>query len=303
MLNIFLEVLKFIALGIGAASGLVGTLTETRDKSTGKLTRGGRTIVVLIITSGVIAATTQSVELYLKSVADEADRAQRLQEFEALYSLTHPLGGLQLQVNVTYPVTKGIGGLDAAWLTRVRGSTSRSFAVLNDADDPLRPRRNATNEGREFRLLIEPEFDVTLNRTATQTGGDGAHLRNHGASLMFRAAAPRSLLYVHLDEQKIDNQIYASTVRLIDDGSISSWRDLYGAEVIIRLPPTAPAGARITRCVLTFTTGEQFGSRIIEVPLTEADRRSNPLNEPFSNITYVHVLTETELGARPTVLH
>lgn len=298
-----LEVLKFIALGIGAASGLVGTLTETKDKSTGKLTRGGRTIVALIAASGVVAATTQSVELYLKRLADQADGAQRLQEFEALYSLTRPLGDLQLQVNVTYPVTTGIGGLDAIWLGRVRSATSKSFAVLNDADNPLRPRRDTANEGREYRLLVEPEFDVTLNRTPTQTGSDGAHLRDHGAGLMFRATAPRSLLYVHFDEQKIDNQIYAPTIRLIDDGSISSWRDLYGAEVIIHLPSTAPAGSRITRCKLTFTTGAQFGSRIIEVPLTEADRRSNPFNEPFSNITYVYILTEAELGAKPTLLH
>ncbi len=303
MLSILLEFLKFIALGIGATSGLVGTLKETKDKSTGKLTRGGRTIVALIVTSGVVAATTQSIELYLKRLTDKEDRAQRLQEFEALYSLTHPLGDLQFQINITYPVTTGIGGLEAAWLRRVRSSTSKSFAVLNDTDDPLRPHRSAADEARELRLLIEPEFGVTLNRTPTQTGGDGVHLRDHGAGLMFRTATPRSLLYVHFDEKKIDNQIHATTARLIDDGSISSWRDLYGAEMIIHLPETAPAGARITRCALTFSTGAQFGSRAIEVPLTDTDRRSNPFNEPFSNITYVRVLTEVELGPKPTLLH
>lgn len=303
MLTLFLAALKFIALGIGAASGLVGTLTETKDKPTGKLTRGGRVIVALIVASGVVAATTQSIELYLRRLADQADRAQRLQEFEALYALTHPLGALQVQINITYPVTSGLGGLDAAWLRRVRGSTSKSFAVLNDVDDPLRPRRNADDEAREFGLLIEPEFDFTVNKTPTQTGGDGVHLRDHGAGLMFRITAVRSLLYVHLDEKKIDNQVYAPTVRLIDDGSISSWRDMYGAEVIVQLPQTAPAGARITRCILTFSTGAQFGSRVIEVPLADTDRRSNPFNELFSNITYVRVLGEAELGSKPTLLH
>jgi len=303
MLSIILELLKFIALGIGSASGLVGTLTETKDKSTGKLSRGGKAIIALIVASGVVAASTLSIEVYLKRRADQADREQRLQEFEALYSLTHPLGNLKIQVNVTYPIAKGIGGLDASWLARVRSSTSKSFAVLNDANDPLRPLGDSNDEATEFGLLVEPKFDVTLNRVPTQTGSDGVHLLNHGAGLMFRAAAPRSLLYLHFSEMKIDNQIYAETTRLIDDGSISSWRDLYGAEVIIHLPQTAPEGANITRFVMTFSTGAQFGSQIIEVPLTKAERRTDPFNEPFSNITYVHVLSKNELGTMPALLH
>lgn len=303
MLTIVLEILKFVALGIGAASGLVGTTTETKDKLTGKLTRGGRTIIGLIVASGVVAGSTQAIEVYLKRVADQADRAQRLQEFEALYSLTHPLGDLRVQINVTYPVTAGIGGLDGLWLSRIRRSTSNTYAVLNDSADALRPSPNESKETREFRLLIEPEFDLTLNRTPTQTGGDGVHLRDHGAGLMFRTSTPRSLLYVHFDEKKIDNQIYAPTAKIIDDASISSWRDLYGAELIVQLPQTAPAGARITRCTLTFSSGAQFGSRLLEVPLTDADRRANPFNEPFSNTSYVRLLSVAELGPKPASLH
>src|SRR5882762_9095651 len=108
MLSLVLALLKFVALGIGTASGLVGTMAETKDKSTGKLTRGGRTIIGFIVASGVVAASTQAIEVYLKMVADRADRAQRIQEFEALYSLTHPLGDLRVQVNVIYPITGGI---------------------------------------------------------------------------------------------------------------------------------------------------------------------------------------------------
>lgn len=302
MLSVLLAFLKFVALGIGTVSGLVGTITETKEKSTGKLTHGGRLIIVLIVASGVVAGITQSIELYLKRLSDQADSTQRLQEFEALYSLTHPLGGLETQINVTYPITDGIGGLNAAWLGRVQRSTSKTFAVLNEADDPLRPQPN-NGEAREFGLFIKPEFDVEINRAPTQVGGDGAHLRDHGVNLMFRTSTSRTNVYVHFDDKKIDNQVYSPTARLIDDGSISSWRDLYGAELIIKLPQTAPTGARVTHCVLTFTNGAKFGSRIIEVPLTDTDRRANPFNEPFSNIAYVHVLTEAELGSKPSLLH
>src|ERR1700688_2756799 len=130
MLSVFLAILKFVALGIGTASGLVGTLVETKDKSTGKLTNGGRTIVCFIVASGVVAGSTQAIETYLKRIADEMDRVQRLQEFEALYSLTHPLGDLRVQINVTYPIATGIGGLDGLWLSRVRQSTSGTFSAL-----------------------------------------------------------------------------------------------------------------------------------------------------------------------------
>ena len=306
MLSILLAVFKFSALGIAAVSGVIATFTKTKDEATGKVTHGGKTLVVLIVVSSVISGVTLSIEMHQKEKADRRDRAHRLQEFEALYKLTRPLGDLQVQVNVTYPVTTGISGLDADWLDRVRRSmsTTTPIAVLNEPNDPLRPRQG--HESAEFGLLVKPQFDIILNRSPTQTGGDGVHLRDYGAELMFSTTtAHRSYIHVQLieEEGKIDSQIDAPTIRLIDDGSIMSWRDLYGVEVIIELPQTAPEGARITRCALKFSTGAKFSSRIIRVPLTDGDRRTNPVNEAFSNISYVRILGEAELGPKPQLLH
>ena len=303
MLNICLAVVKFTALGIATVSGAIATFTKTKDETTGKVTRGGKTLIVLIVVSFVASAITQSIEIHQKEEIERTDRAHRLQELEALYKLTRPLGNLQVQVNVTYPVTTGISGLDADWLNRVRRSMSTPIAVLNEQNNPLRPRQG--DESAEFGLLVEPEFLIILNRSPTQTGSDGVHLHDHGAELMFRTTtADISRIRIQLlkEKEKIDSQIYAPTIRVIDNGSIMSWRDLYGAEVIIELPQTAPVGTRITRCVLMFSTGAKVSSRRIEVPLTDGDRRTNPVNEAFSNISYVRVLNKAELGPKPQLL-
>src|SRR5690348_92208 len=70
LLNLILDVLKFGAIAVGSISGLIGTLTETKDKTSGKPTLWGKRIVALIVVSGIIAVTTQSIELYLKHQSD-----------------------------------------------------------------------------------------------------------------------------------------------------------------------------------------------------------------------------------------
>jgi hypothetical protein len=54
-MKLILGVLKFGAIAIGSISGLIGTLTETKDKS-GNPTSWGKRIVTLIVLSGVVAA-------------------------------------------------------------------------------------------------------------------------------------------------------------------------------------------------------------------------------------------------------
>jgi hypothetical protein len=341
MLKVVLEILKFCAITIGSISGLIGTLTETKDKITGKITPWGKRIVGLIVLSGIIAVSTQSIESYLKRVADREDHDRRVadeqrtqaildkakiigeelgkqgesigktvaevertssnvksvqsaqaDELLGVYRVAHPLGALRVTINLSYPIKSGIGGLESNWLARIRNASARPWALLRDANDPLFPRPD--DEPREFRLLKEPEVDFEFNRTATQTKSDGKHLLNHGTDLTFRTTQPATSIYVHLDESRIDQQVESETKKLIDNQSVISNVDLYGAELIVILPPTAPTGSRVSECKLIF--GEE---RVAFVELKDGDRRENPFNEPFSNISYVKVLTERELGSKP----
>ena len=103
MVVLILTILKFASLAIATTSGIVGTIAETRDKENKKLTKPGKLIVFLIIISSIVATSIQAIEVYIQNIAAEEDRKQRIQEFEALYSLTHPLGELNFQINITYP--------------------------------------------------------------------------------------------------------------------------------------------------------------------------------------------------------
>jgi hypothetical protein len=87
LLKIILEALKFGAIAIGTISGLIGTFTDTKDKTTGLPTLWGRRIVALIIVSGIIAIATQSIESYLKSRSDAVDRLQRVEASQKTASI------------------------------------------------------------------------------------------------------------------------------------------------------------------------------------------------------------------------
>jgi len=78
-LKLSLDVLKFGAIAVGSISGLIGTLTETKDKESGKPTPWGKRIVFLIVLSGVIAVTIQSIETFLKHQSDTQDAQVRLE--------------------------------------------------------------------------------------------------------------------------------------------------------------------------------------------------------------------------------
>jgi hypothetical protein len=52
VLTLILAILKFGAIGVATASGIVGTITNTRDKESGRATVWGKRIVALIVISG-----------------------------------------------------------------------------------------------------------------------------------------------------------------------------------------------------------------------------------------------------------
>lgn len=285
-----LAFLKFAAIGTTAAIGIVAALTKTKDEATGKVTRSGWTLVSFMIAAGAIAALTQKLELSILNEQQRAEQRYRLQEYEALYDLAHPLGELRVHINATYPMSMSPGTIGDVWLTRVRNALppSKEYALINDPDDVLRPRGDVNSERAVFELLVDPEFDIGINRSPA---------RAFHNELFFRTIEPRaSRIYVHLDRGTVDSQIEATTLRVTDDRTIRSWRDLYDAEVTLYVPGFAPPGTKFTRFSMTFMTGAQFGQSI-EVPLTEIRRRPGDYR-----VGYVVKLTEEELGPEPQLL-
>ena len=285
-----LALLKFAAIGIAAALGIVAALTKTRDETTGKVTWGGWTLVVFMIASGTIAAVTQTIEIFISNEQQRADRLHRLQEYEALYDLVHPLGELRVRINATYPMSMDPGGFGGVWLKRVSDAqpASSRYVLLNEPDNVLRPRGDVNSERAVFELLVEPEFDIGINRSAAKAFHD---------ELLFQTVQPRvSRIYIHFDEGKVDSQIVATTRRITDDRRILSWRDLYGAQVTVYVPGFAPPGTEFTRVTMTFMTDALFGQSI-EIPLAEPQTRPGDYKKG-----YVFTLTEAELGSAPDLL-
>lgn len=372
-LKLILNVLKFGALAIGSISGLVGTLTETKDKGTGIITPWGKLIFTLIALSGVVAIASQSIEIYLKrksDISDAEDRAKaasktstildkanqaasgiettrirqekllqdlqknvemtdnlrvkaeelgvelknqresigktvtgiqqtardlssvlsaQTQTLDRMFRLTHPLGNVRVEINVSYPIRHGIIEPDSTWLARIRSTSKKQWILLNDPNDPMNPK--AYVERYEFRTLKQPEFDLTFNRKPTQVGGDRKHVVDHDAELLLRTADAQTLLYIHLDEMRIDQQVTANTVRVVDSQDIGSWSDLYGAELIIQL---GTLGSRITGFNLIF--GEAtLGSKKVFIHLDDSNLREE-------SGAYVKILSEKELGPKPDLL-
>lgn len=208
-----------------------------------------------------------------------------------LWRINHPLGPLTVKVNISYPIRRGIGGLDDDWLRRVTRSRPEGWAVINDADDPLNPRPEA--ERREYSLLKQPELDVSFVSSPLTEVED----------LVFRSTDPKTLVYVHNEDaelsRRIDIQVSAKCRRIIDSQKILSFIDLYGSDMIIALPETAPAGSTITSLSLEFGDVE-FG-HYVAVPVDQSNRRNAPRNEPFTFISYRVRLTDRTLGPKPHI--
>lgn len=90
-----LDILKLCATGLGIISGLIGTLTITKDKQTGDVTRWGRKLVAVIVLSGIIAAASQWRESQLKRTADADALQQRLSDETNIKTIIRQATSLQ----------------------------------------------------------------------------------------------------------------------------------------------------------------------------------------------------------------
>jgi len=87
MTELFLQILKFVSLIVGSVSGVIGTLKDTKDKETGRLTRAGRFIVFLLVTSGIIAVISQTLESYIQHKDSLVQQEKRREDNKRLESI------------------------------------------------------------------------------------------------------------------------------------------------------------------------------------------------------------------------
>lgn len=71
-----IAILKYLSIGIGSISGVIGLFVEFKNKRTHKITKNGYSILVLIISSGLISGVLQTLELY-KEKKESQETAQR----------------------------------------------------------------------------------------------------------------------------------------------------------------------------------------------------------------------------------
>jgi hypothetical protein len=140
------------------------------------------------------------------------------------YGMMHPLGSLRIHMNITYPLNDNDLS-NSRWLARVKASTVKRWAFINDPSDILNP--SDAEDPREFNNLKQPEIDIVFNKTPTQPKR-ATNVVDHDDDILFRSAKiERTLNYVHFDGHgdRIEQQVYASMSRMIDNQKIHSLLD------------------------------------------------------------------------------
>jgi hypothetical protein len=81
------QILKYASLLIGSTTGIIGTLSDTKDKKTKKLTKSGKTLISLLVISMIVAIISQSFEIRLKQIEDDKLEVQHMKDIAKLDSI------------------------------------------------------------------------------------------------------------------------------------------------------------------------------------------------------------------------
>lgn len=73
MVGIVISILKFLSIILGGVFGVIGLLINFKDPE-GKITSGGRKALVIIIVSGVVALSSEVLEMILRLHVSQAPR-------------------------------------------------------------------------------------------------------------------------------------------------------------------------------------------------------------------------------------
>jgi hypothetical protein len=137
-MDIAITIFKYLSLLVGTCSGVIGLLSDFRDKQTGKITKNGYRLLWLIIVSAFISLSSQTLELYRDKVKDEIAEKKSLEEAvktnQILTDLNRTLNPIK-DINVSYtiqiPLTDPRLNSYRQRLTRQLDSIMTSFSNLS----------------------------------------------------------------------------------------------------------------------------------------------------------------------------
>lgn len=157
-LEVGIQVLKFVSIGIGAISGVVGTLSETHEKETRKLTKPGKWILGFLVGSSLVAVGSQTAE-YLQAVdkrreeaiaseknasavliAKASDDQRRKEETDRFAKLVNDLG--RIQEKATTAATKSDEASQSA-----SEAASTTVRVKDSLKNDIAPSLSRANRG------------------------------------------------------------------------------------------------------------------------------------------------------------
>ncbi len=310
-----LAILKFGAIGVAGVSGIIGTLTNSKHKETGRPTAWGKRLLALIVISSVFAGTIQTIEIYLKNKSDARDRLQWTQlmgntqaSLDSANKIVNNLGTVKEQTEQALRTADDIRnqakGIESD-LEEQRASIRATAANLRQAANTLSSVLTVEQETR-FALghrLEDLNIRVAFTFVAGTPGLDRPDAVNkikltvglfHGAlekpdySIYYDILAP-TLEAVNVDFEDDGNGKLANVfVRVHGVGTVASksispsWLDLYGAQVNVLLYPP-PHRALPTECHLDW----------VNSPRTILLAQPPPSGQLF------WTLSEKELGPRP----
>lgn len=289
-MELFLQILKFASLAVGTASGLIGTLRETKEKGTDRLTKSGRLLVSLLVISGFIAISSQSIESYLKHKADvrnEIERQRQIEETQALLLQASrqlaPLYPLDVTMQISYP--KDYKGFKAyfEWLVQRHKKQNQLLLAIpvsrgsNDVPDE-------TRNSLEYpaKVLLEPWIEISffkkgnenwnspdlvlmggrdLNRPDLWLGAyGGVGIESMQTEHQYDSNASFTYSLVRPEEGVISNLTLRNPLVKIDNGEILSYLDLDQATMIVDITNSRNADGNLGRMSFGFKSGGRKGT-------------------------------------------
>ncbi len=289
-MELFLQILKFASLAVGTAAGLIGTLRETREDGSEKLTKPGRVLVALLISSGFIAVSSQSIETYLKYKADKQNAIERQQQIEQAQDLLTqvsrqlaPLYPLDVSMQISYPKEhKGFQAYFEWLIQRHRKPNNLLLAIpvsreSNDAPDE-------TRNSLEYpaKVLLEPWLEISFFKKGNEDwsspdlilmggpelkrpdlwlgayGGVGIESMQTEHEYISNTSFTYSL--VRPEEAVVSNITLRNPLVERDNGEIISYLDLDQATMIVDITNSRNANGVLDRIKFTFRTGNRIGS-------------------------------------------
>jgi hypothetical protein len=208
-MDVLITILKYIALFISSISGILGLLSDFRDKQTNKITKNGYRLLWLIVASGFVSLALQSLELYRDKKKDEIAEQKSLEEAkrtnQMLSDLNRTLNPIK-DINVSYTIQIPL------YDPKLKNYKARLITSLDSIFGTL------SNVGiEERREILDKDYGIFV------TG----YSANSILSIELRKDSPllpdkmnETLAYYVLQYGEVDYKFYDSTVRNISDTTI-----------------------------------------------------------------------------------